>query len=565
MSARAEVPPISGSPSPSTTSNVIPDGQKYKEPALALGLKACWSSPISDQSGATTGVFAFYYHEIRGPTELEESMVETCLHLCAIALERHERVMERERRATIDTLTELPNRAAFNTALSHLSCDETGAWALFVLDLDNLKTVNDTFGHQAGDSLLQVVARRVAAAVVPDMTFRLGGDEFAILIQAQTALLDLDACAARILSSLTQLAQCDGHTIVPKATMGGAVVSPADRTAETVRQNADFALYHAKETGRGGFVRYWPGIGTRITHRLVAIQDVAAALREDRIEAYYQPIVRLDSREIVGVEALCRLVTTDGEVVPAARFHEATSDAHVACALTDRMLEIVASDIRRRLDLGIAFQHVGIDVSSADFHGGKLTDRLSSAFGRLDVSLEHVIVEVTEAVYLGHLDHIPARMIKAMRSEGLRVALDDFGTGFASLTHLMTVPIDVLKIDKSFVDRLAPGDSSVPIIKGLLNIARDLGIRVIIEGIETEGQAAQLQELGCVFGQGYLFSRAVDRHAAVDLLRRYPQILPVGQNRTARGLDFTPALPIAEGFDSGDTWRAVPRRVKATR
>jgi diguanylate cyclase (GGDEF)-like protein len=178
---------------------------------------------------------------------------------------------------------------------------------LLVLDLDNLKVVNDTFGHHAGDCLLRTAGARIAAAAAGGRAFRTGGDEFAIILDAPQERLDLGQSAERILTALAEPADCGGHIVVPHATIGGAEFAAGDGVAERVRQNADYALYHAKETGRGGFVRYWPGLGTNITRRLGHIREVDAALREDRIEAFYQPVVRLDTREIVGLEALCRM------------------------------------------------------------------------------------------------------------------------------------------------------------------------------------------------------------------------------------------------------------------
>lgn len=493
----------------------------FKHLAIPLGLRACWSSPILSGHGTAIGTFAFYYRENRPPTQLEREIVRQCVHLCVIAIERHQRVVEHERRAYVDMLTGLNNRAAFETVVSKLPCDKPGAWALLVVDLDNLKTVNDTFGHHTGDCLLKTASERISAAIIPDRVYRIGGDEFAVVVESDLALRDLDATADRILDTLVAPTDCGGHTVVPRATIGGAVLAAGERVAERVRQNADFALYHAKESGRGGFVRYWPGIGSNMIRRLTAIRDVDAALREDRIDAYYQPIVRLDTREVVGLEALCRMRIGD-QIIPAATFHEATTDVHVATALTARMMSLVASDVRAWLDMGIPFQHVGINVSSADMHGA--VDRvLEQAFGALDVPLRHVILEVTESVYMGRGDRTVQKAVESLRAKGLRVALDDFGTGFASLTHLMTVPVDIIKIDKSFVDRLRPGDPSIAIVDGLIRIAGKLDIRVVAEGIETESQARQLQSFGCTLGQGYLFSEAVDRHTTTRLLAEWAQ------------------------------------------
>lgn len=489
----------------------------FAELALPLGLRACWSSPICNGRGAVIGTFAFYYREKRGPSALEQKLVNTCLHLCAIAITNHRWQLEQQRRALEDALTGLPNRAAFNAALAKLPCDQPGSWALLFVDLDNLKTINDTFGHHAGDRLIATAAERIAGVILPDKAYRLGGDEFALLMRRPAALKDLEGVAGAILAALSVPADCGGHLAVPRATIGGAVLAFGDGTSERVRQNADFALYHAKETSRGGFVRYWPGIGSRITRRLDAIRDVDAALGDHRLLPYYQPIYRIDTREIMGFEALCRIRLGD-RVLAAAQFHEATTDMWIATALTERMLGLVAADIRGWLDAGLDVQHIGLNVSSADFHGGQLAEQLCRTFAAARVPLDRIILEVTETVYMGQADHVVAQQIRALRARGLRVALDDFGTGFASLTHLMTLPIDILKIDKTFVDQLLGSSVSRAIVEGLLHIAGELNVEVIAEGVETEEQAQLLRAAGCQFGQGYLFSPPVDVVEATGLL-----------------------------------------------
>ncbi|ODT43330.1 MAG: diguanylate cyclase [Methylobacterium sp. SCN 67-24] len=500
-----------------------PRWAKYKHPALAVGLNACWSYPIIAGNGDPIGVLALYFRECRAPDDKEKSVIAICMDLCCVALRIHERAIDQERRANIDALTGLPNRAAFNAALDRVPCDEPGSWGLFVLDLDNLKIVNDTFGHLAGDALIQTAASRVARVMAPDVTFRLGGDEFAVLIQSPAALSDLDRAAERIFGALEVAASCEGHMVVPRATIGGAVLGETEVTAAAVSEAADFALYHAKETGRGGFVRYWPGIGTRITRRRDSIRDVGDALAENRIGAHYQPVVRLDTGEIIGLEALCRMRTRGGELIAARAFHEATTDAHVAAELTARMLTTVASDMRRWLDEGLLIQHVSINVSTADFYTGSITGKLKDVFGRAGVPLNHLILEVSEHVYFGRRDRVVAREIEAVRAAGVLVALDDFGTGYASLTHLLNVPVDIIKIDQAFVARLWPDDPSMVIVEGLIDIARRLNIRVVAEGIEAEVQASQLWSMGCKLGQGFAFAHPADSETTEALLRRHAQ------------------------------------------
>jgi diguanylate cyclase (GGDEF)-like protein len=486
-----------------------------------LGLQSCWSFPVIDPEMGVVAIMAIYGREERGPSASERETIEGCLELCAMALRRHERVVDRERRAYIDALTGLPNRAAFAEALGNMRCDVPGSWALFILDLDNLKIVNDTFGHLAGDALIRTAATRISNVMAPDVTFRLGGDEFAVLLQGAQALADLGATASTIFRELEAPALCDGHSVVPRATIGGAVLSASETTASAVSEAADFALYHAKETGRGGFVRYWPGIGTKIIDRRDAIRDVADALADQRIEAHYQPIVRLDTCEIVGLEALCRMRRPDGELVPAHLFHEATTDAKVAAELTRRMVGEIAKDIAFWRDQGLALSPVGLNVSSVDFYTGSLAKKLGDAFGRAGVPLDLLQIEVSEDVYIGRRDRVVAREIESLRAAGVRVALDDFGTGFGSLTHLLNVPIDTIKIDQTFVARLWPDDPSMVIVEGLIEIARRLDIGLIAVGVETEVQASQLWSMGCKLAQGFAFARPDDREATATLLRRH--------------------------------------------
>lgn len=491
-----------------------PRWANYKALALPLGLLACWSSPIFDAAGKVVGTFAFYYRAKRGPTKFERDLVEACVPLCMIAFERDQRLLEQRRLALTDSLTGLPNRAAYSEDL--LGLPPTG-WGLLLIDIDHLKTTNDTFGHGAGDELIVAVAERIVASVAPHPAFRLGGDEFAVIVPeaSEDAIASL---AQRILHNVCQPASCGGQSVRPSVTIGGALHIEPSQSVATIRQNADFALYHAKETARGGYALHDEHLGTAITLRLNAIRTLASALDEDRVVAFYQPIIRIDTGEVVGLEALCRILAHDGTVIPAAAFHEATKDGQAAAQLTRRMVSQVARDLGDWLRAGIPFQHVGINISAADFRNGQLSTLLQTVFGAEGVPLKHAILEVTESVYLGHRDSSIADEISALRAGGLKVALDDFGTGFASLTHLLTVPVDIIKIDKSFVDRLGPDDIGSGIIEGILHIARSLDIRVVAEGIETVEQAQQLERMGCLLGQGYLYSRPISKDAMTTML-----------------------------------------------
>jgi diguanylate cyclase (GGDEF)-like protein len=507
----------------------------FKSLALPLGLRACWSSPIKARDGRAIGTFAFYSRVPRGPTELERDVVARCTHLCAIAIEHDELSRRMHELAFVDTLTGLPNRASFNLRLEQLTKSKTVPFALLLVDLDHLKEVNDTLGHAGGDAMIRTVAERLKVISGRIEGFRLGGDEFAVILTGCAAEADMSDAAQGLIRAMSRPFQHDGHMCVPFVTVGGALGEDT-RNAESLCQNADFALYHGKESNRGGFVPYRQGMRTAITHRIQAIRELGDALSHERVFPAYQPVVRIDTSEIVGVEALARMRTPEGRVVSAAEFQDVLSDPRVGTQLTLRMLRAVAADVRAWLDMGIPFQHVGINVTGVDFQKGDLDRRMTEIFGAAGVPLSHVILEVNESVFMGGRDKHVARAVETLRASGMRVALDDFGTGYASLTHLLSFPVDIIKIDKSFVDRLLDDRPSLVIVAGLIDIARKLDMRVVAEGVETNEQAEVLLSLGCVLGQGYRYARPVPASAATELLLRFAQ--KIGQPRA------NPHLPL---------------------
>jgi diguanylate cyclase (GGDEF)-like protein len=491
---------------------------------LPSELVACWSSPILDARQRVLGTFAFYFREHRGPTEIEEEAVAACAQLCAIAIERDAQKVEHDRLALTDTLTGLANRAGFNEALTTLQQENPGAWGLLLIDLDNLKKVNDTFGHPCGDRLLAGAAESIASVVPRERAFRIGGDELAVLVPLKKGKASLVEVAEKILDALKTPMDYLGHAIVRSATAGGAIVTDENVDVESVKRNADLALYHAKEMGRGRFALYEDGLGTSITRRLGAVRLLSEALQESRIEPHYQPIIDLSSGEIVGLEALCRITAHDGAIVAAAEFHEAAADVLVASELTQRMIAKVAQHLRAWRDMQLPLHQVGINVTASDIRDGKLADHFARSFGAVGVPVSLAGIEVTESVCFIDRDEAVSQHIGALRRLGISVALDDFGTGQASLIDLLTLPVDVIKIDKWFVDRMRPRNASFAVIKGLIAIASDLGIRVVAEGVETSPQAAQLRKVGCPLAQGFHFARPADYRETARLLQRAQEL-----------------------------------------
>ena len=479
---------------------------KYKALALPIGLRACWSTPIKARRGKVIGTFALYYRTNRGPDALERLAVDTCVHLCAIAIEQAEAHARVQQLAYFDTLTGLSNRSHAEMVMKE-KLQEPDGLGLLLIDIDNLKITNDTLGHAFGDELIKQVAARIAATTRPGTACRIGGDEFLVILDGCQKPGALKDAAERVLASMETPFTYEGRTIVPHVTIGGALHGRDGLDSDTLRQNADLALYHSKETGRGRFFEFNDSLRIAMTRRIQTIRDLETALNDGRIVTHYQPIVRLDTGDIIGLEALARLRNSEGQIIAAAYFQDALKERRVARRLTDVILEQVAADVRSWLDMGIPFQHAGINVTTADFQGEELADRITAAFGKKGVPLNHVVLEVTETVFFGGSDSLVSESVKRLRSRGLRVALDDFGTGYASLTHLQTFPVDVIKIDKCFVDRLVGDPTGEVIVAALIDIARKLGMRTVAEGVETEAQAKRLHELGCTLGQGFWFYR----------------------------------------------------------
>lgn len=504
-----------GKPVQTTDIETDPKWQPYLELVRPLGLKACWSMPIKARDGRTVATFAFYFREKRGATAIERELVKRCTHLCAIAYEYTEINARNEYLAYRDQLTGLANRRSFDKTFNEQSLFDT-PFGLLVVDIDNLKIVNDSLGHYAGDRLIDTVAKRLNELAGPDGAYRLGGDEFAIICRDCRDHDALQEKACKVLDTVMEPFVAQGTTITPSVTIGGVVSGVDGDTPEQLRQNADLTLYHAKETIRGCYLRFDPRHKTSIVRRIDQSRQLLEALDEDRLIAYFQPVVRLDTGRITGVEALARIRCRDGRIAEAREFEMAFTDSRNATRLTDRMIDLAVTEYRSWLDAGLPIEHIAINLSTADFQSEDLVERLAGPFDRAGIALSHLHVEVTETVLM---DNRLIPPLASLRARGVRVALDDFGTGFASLTHLISFPVDVIKIDMSFVKRLLTDRPSAAIVEALIDIARKIGVDIVAEGVETIAQAERLAALGCDFGQGYLFSRPTDAATIARLLR----------------------------------------------
>lgn len=409
-----------------------------------------------------------------------------------------------------DSLTGLPNRAFFQRRLDELNggdCPASG-FALALLDVDEFKLTNDTLGHDAGDAILLAFADRLRITIRPgDMVSRLGGDEFALLLMDMSDQNDLEAFSTKLLERLREPCEHRGKLIHSNASVGTSSWGEFD-SAQNMLKHADLALYEAKGSGGGAYRRYDPVMWSTMLMRREMLSVAEAALEGDFIRPFYQPKVNLITGVIVGFEALLRCCMPGQAAKGPECLATAFEDCNLAVKLSDRMIDGMIADISAWRALGLPFGHVAINAALAELRRGDFAERLLAKLKRAGIPPKCIQVEVTESVLLGKGIDLIERTFLELAKRGIKLALDDFGTGFASLTHLKRFPIEILKIDRSFIRDLQSDADDGAIVDALIGLGKALKIGVVAEGIETSAQRDFLRSLGCTVGQGYLFGGA---------------------------------------------------------
>ena len=390
--------------------------------------------------------------------------------------------------------------------------------ALLLLDLDNFKQINDQFGHDVGDALLKEVAARLARAVeAPMMVGRVGGDEFTLFV-ARPDQPSLTAAVAKALAVFDQPFHSGEIRYPCRSSVGVAFYPAHGGDAETLRKNADLALYDAKAAGGGGVRYFHNALRLQMQQRLSMLSMARDALQRDRIMPYYQPKIDLRTDAITGFEALLRWNHDSRGVQLPGSIAAAFEDPDLAIRLGARMQERVIADIRRWRRRGLVFGRIAINASAAEFRDGTFGSRLLRSLADAHVPASCIELEITETVILSHNANHVLGIISELSAAGITIALDDFGTGYASLTHLKQFPVDVLKIDRSFIAELNDQCDGA-IVRAIVGLGRNLGIKTVAEGIETESQRARLFSRGCAEGQGNLFSLPVPAAKVPQLLK----------------------------------------------
>jgi predicted signal transduction protein with EAL and GGDEF domain len=378
-------------------------------------------------------------------------------------------------------------------------------------------------GHAAGDELLKTIARRLQGNLPASATVaRLGGDEFAVIVPGLAPDSSRASAVDAILKGVADTLTID-ESVLPVSISAGAAVWPADSDdAEGILKSADLALYAAKAEGAGVVREFRSEMREAAESRKAMLREAREALRDDRIIPFYQAKVDLRSGDVIGFEALLRWHHHRRGLLPPNSIQAAFDDSLLASELTDRMIDRVLADVADFSDKGVAFGRIAINGSLADFRRDDFADRILGKFHRAGIPPTLLELEVTESVFVDHLALNVERALQALVAEGVSIALDDFGTGYASLTHLQQFPVDVLKIDRSFISRLDSADSAdFAIVHGVIDIAHRMNIVTVAEGVENDNQLVQLRNLGCDIAQGYLFSRAISFERVPAWLRKW--------------------------------------------
>ncbi len=462
-------------------------------------------SPIKDLSGTVTGI-----------STVERDMSESK------GLEQ-----QLEHQAIHDPLTGLPNRVLFADRLRH-ALSLTDRWqehvAVFFINLDNFKFVNDTLGHATGDQLLIEVARRLEACLRPeDTNARFGGDEFTVLLEG-TRAEEAETVAERVLEELQAPLALATEEISITASIGITFGVSSLETSESVLRSADLAMYGAKADGKAGYETFRPIMRARAENRLRLENDLRRAVRREEFVVHYQPKVQLASGRISGVEALVRWDHPERGLVPPLDFIPLAEENGMIVPIGLQVLKkaLQQAKVWQERYPGDPPLLMCVNLSARQFQHPEMVQDIVEITRDTGVDPNCLDLEITESIVMKYGESNLSRL-RELRDMGIKIAIDDFGTGYSSLAHLQRLPADYLKIDRSFIDGLKASPENKVLVSTITYLAHSLGLSVVAEGVETIAQLAQVRELGCDMAQGYYFAEPQPAMEIDALLKKAPR------------------------------------------
>jgi diguanylate cyclase (GGDEF)-like protein/PAS domain S-box-containing protein len=490
----------------------------------AAGWQGLWTQPvISGSSGRPVAVLVLANDRPRAPGESDLTVLAVAADMAAIAIDRERAEQRLADKALHDELTGLANRHLLLDRLE-LAIARAGRrgrnLALMFLDLDHFKLINDSLGHEAGDEVLRMFGERLRLEVRPEDTVaRFGGDEFVVLVEQVVDEHDVNLIAERLERCLDEPFVVGGNELYVTASVGIVIAKGGDEVAATLLRNADTAMYRAKELGRNRLEIFDEHLRAELLDRLRLETDLRRAIERDELEVAYQPILDLASGKVAIVEALLRWRHPDRGLLLPGSFLPIAEDSGLIVGIGRWVVEQACTDLLACP--GAEQVALAVNLSARQVAQPDLADQLAEVLRRLGLGTDRLVVEILETALLEDSDTVSANLA-SLRALGVRLAIDDFGTGFSSLSSLHRVPVDILKIDRSFVAALGMDpatESRRPIVHALVSMCQALGLQVVAEGVERPDQLAELRALGCHLGQGFAFSEAVGPSRLADLLR----------------------------------------------
>jgi diguanylate cyclase (GGDEF)-like protein/PAS domain S-box-containing protein len=448
------------------------------------------AAPIHDRSGRVIGA-VIVFHDVSAARAMSLQMSHTAHH---------------------DVVTNLPNRLLLNDRITQsiaLAHRQNRPIAVLFLDLDNFKNINDSLGHAAGDELLQSVSKRLISCVrASDTVSRQGGDEFAILLPEITHAQDAATCAGKIILALHAPHSVGTRTLHIGASIGISLYPKDGEDAGSLIKSADTAMYHAKERGRGNFQFFEAAMNLKAVQRQSMESELRRALANNEFLLQYQPKVNLDTGNITGVEALIRWQQPHRGLVPPSEFVPIAEDCGLIIPIGRWVMREACTQARAWQDAGLPHLRMAVNVCALEFREKGFVANVRTILSDTGLRPQYLVLELTERVLMENAEST-AVLLEELKTMGVHLAVDDFGTGYSSLSYLRQFPIDVLKIDQSFIQKITSNLNDSTIIAAIIAMGRNLKHIVIAEGIETLEQVAYLQSQHCEEGQGFLLSPPV--------------------------------------------------------
>jgi diguanylate cyclase (GGDEF)-like protein len=457
------------------------------------------AAPIHDWDGKITGA-VIVFHDVTAAQAMSMKMAYLAQH---------------------DFLTDLPNRVLLNDRIIQaiaLGKRRSNHFAVLFLDLDNFKCVNDSLGHETGDALLQSVARSLLSCVRrSDTVSRQGGDEFVILLLEDKYGEKAAITAKKILAAMTAPHTIAGHQLHVSTSIGISIYPDDGEDVETLIKNADTAMYHAKEKGRNNYQFFKNEMNVQAVERQIIEVNLRCALERQEFAVYYQPKVNLATGMITGAEALVRWIHPDSGMELPGRFVEIAEDCGLIVPIGRWMLQQVCAQIGLWQKAGLQQIPLSVNISALEFRHKDFVEEVRSIVLETGILPSLLQLEITENVLMSDAE-ASITLLLQLKKIGLLLAVDDFGTGYSSLSYLQQFPIDVLKIDQSFLHDIAAGNGNGIIVSAVIAMGKSLGLLVVAEGVENQEQLSFLKAQHCEEGQGFLFSKPVVAEQLAALL-----------------------------------------------